>query len=141
MKIILKNMPANTSKQDIKDFFTPAVKGNWLRKSGEIASVSILIQKSIRTRIAQYHGLVQILPDSVAERAIKKLNGKIIKEKHVAVCEYKIRSWHNDQRLKKRKLRNPLADRRIGERREPYEEVISEELIISGKQGFHTKGW
>ena len=142
MIIILKNIPVNTNKRDVQIFVTPEVKGSWFRRSGKIVSLSILVQKNIQTHIIQHHGLVGISPDFVAERVIKKLNGKmLINDKRVVVCEYKIRSWHNDPRIKKRKLRNPLKDRRHYDRREQYEVVTEEEVSLTGKRAFHTKGW
>jgi hypothetical protein len=125
MVIILKHIPVKIRKQDIKDFLAPEVKGSWLRKSGQIQSVYILTQKNIQTHITQNHVLVEIFPDLVAERVIKKLNRKTVAGKYVAVCEYKIRNWHNDPRIKNitRKVQN---DRRVGDRRTRYEETIAE---------------
>lgn len=145
MVIILKHIHAKTTRQNIKDFLASELKGGLLSKSGQIQNIYILTQRNIRTREMQYHGLVEILPDSVAERIIKKLNAKMIINKRVAISEYKIRDWHNDPRVinihgrpKPRK-----NERRISERREQYEEIISEEqeLMLIGKRAFHMKGW
>lgn len=65
--------------------------------------------------------------------------------KRVAINEYKIRDWHNDPRVinihgrpKPRK-----NERRIGDRREQYEEIVSEEqdIMLIGKRAFYMKGW
>ncbi len=140
MIIILKNIPAKIKKQDIKNFITPAVKGGWFSKRGQIQSIVILSQKNIRTHDMQYHSLIEIFPDSVAERVIKKLNRKIIVGKCVAVCEYMVRDWHNDQRLN-REAHKRLHDKRIADRRERYEEIVSEDFAVTSKRAFHTKGW
>ena len=104
MMLILKNIPAKTKKQDIKDFIEPAVKGGWLNKTGLIKSISILPLKNSRTRIIHYHGLIEILPDMVAERVIRKLNRKVMAGKFVSVSEYKKRSLRNDSRYRKNNL-------------------------------------
>jgi hypothetical protein len=139
MIIILKNIPAKTTKQDIKKFITPTVNGSWLSRRGEVQNISMLSQKNIRTHDIQYHSLCEILPDSVAERVIKKLNRTFIVGKCIAVCEYKVRNWHNDPRLNKNTNKR-LKNRRIADRRDKYEEVIAEELVITSKRAFHTKG-
>jgi len=138
MIIILKNIPAKTKKQDIKNFIAPSVKGGWLSKRGKIQKISMLSQKNIRTHDIQYHSLIDILPDSVADRVIKNLNRKFIIGKCIAVCEYKVRNWHNDPRAN-RNTNKPLNNRRVADRRNKYEEVISEELLITSKRAFHTK--
>jgi hypothetical protein len=140
MIIIFKKISVKTKKQDIKDFIAPVIKGSWLRKSGQIESIVILTQRNIRTRIIQYHVLIEIIPDSVAKRVIKKLNMKTLTGNYVAVCEYKVRNWHNDPRINYRPHKS-LKNKRIADRRDRYEEVISEDINISGEQIFHTKGW
>lgn len=140
MIVILKNIPAKIKKQDIKNFIAPSVKGGWFSKRGEIHSILILSQKNIRTHDMQYHSLIEILPDSVAERVIKKLNRKVIVGKLIAVCEYKVRDWHNDQRFNSN-FHKQLKNKRIAERRERYEKIISEDFAVTSKRAFHTKGW
>lgn len=115
MIIILKKIPANTNNMQIKEFIKPALKGGVFSKSGRIDNISFLVKKNIKTQHVEYHALVTIMPDSVARRVIKKLNGKRINGKHIVVNEYRHRSWHNDPRI------NPIVtmyhDRRKGDRR------------------------
>ena len=115
MIIILKKIPFNTTEIQIENFLETAVKGGLLSKSGYIDNISFLAKKQIETDKIEYHGLVTILPDSIAKRAIKKLNGKMLNGKYIVIAEYKNRSWHNDQRV------NPIikieSDRRKGDRR------------------------
>lgn len=125
MVIILKHIPAKARKQDIKNFIAPEVKGSWFRRSGQIQSVFLLTQKHITSHTTQNHVLVEIFPDFVAERVIKKLNRKTIVGKYSVVCEYKIRNWHNDPRMNK-PVRKLKYDRRIGDRRVRYEETLTE---------------
>lgn len=51
MIIILKNIPAKTTKQDVKTFITPAVNGDWFSKRGQIKNISILAQKIAKLMI------------------------------------------------------------------------------------------
>jgi hypothetical protein len=143
MMIIFKKISAKTKKQDIKDFIVPAVKGNWLIKNGQIKSILILTQRNIRTRVIQHHILVEVTPDSIAEKVIKKLNKTTLVGKYIAVCEYKIRNWHNDPRMNHSyaSTYKRLKDKRIADRRDQYEEVISEDIGITSEESFHTKGW
>jgi hypothetical protein len=138
MIIILKNIPAKIQKQDIKNFIMPIVKGGWFSKRGQINSIVILAQKNIRTHIIEYHCLVGIHPNVVAERVIKKLHRKIIAGKYIAISEYKIRDWHNDKRLGK-PITQQIRNRRLADRRDEYEE-ISKDAIIGSKLISHAKG-
>jgi hypothetical protein len=140
MIIILKNIPAKTKKQNVQDFLTSTIKGGWFNKRGAIQNISMLSRKNTRTHDIQYHSLVDILPDSVAERVIRQLNRKIILGKRIAISEYRIRNWHNDPRINKNTNKR-LNDSRIIDRRSKYEDVISEEVAITSKRAFHTKGW
>lgn len=139
--IILKKISVKTKTQDIKDFIAPAIKGSWLSRNGQIKTIVILTQRNIRTRVIHHHVLVEIIPNSVAERVIKKLNMKILVGKYIAVCEYKLRSWHNDPRMNHSyaSTYKRLKNKRVADRRDQYEEVISEDISISGD--FYKKGW
>lgn len=128
MIIILKKISSKTRQEDIADILLPAVYGGWLAKRGQIERTLILAQRNIRTRLVQHHVLVEILPDFVAERVIKQLNGKRISGKYIAVSEYMVRNWHNDPRVNHSyalvcKRNN---NRRACDRRNEYEEIISE---------------
>ena len=122
MIIILKKISSKTRQEDIADILLPAVYGGWLAKRGQIERTLILAQRNIRTRLVQHHVLVEILPDFVAERVIKQLNGKRISGKYI------VRNWHNDPRVNHSyalvcKRNN---NRRACDRRNEYEEIISE---------------
>jgi hypothetical protein len=121
MKIIIKNIPSKAKRKDIENFLVSTVNGGWLSKTGQIKSLSILPLRNIRTRIVHYHGLVEILPDIVAERVIKKLNKKIMLGKCVLIAEYKIRNPCNDLRNKNNNIPDDLKNRRICDRRDEYE--------------------
>lgn len=138
MIIILKNIPANTRNQDIEDFIRPALKGGLFSKSGQIESISILAQKDPKMHHIEYHGLVRIMPDAIAKRAIKKLNRKRINGKHVAVHEYQIRRWQNDPRI--RNQNEELSNKRQSDRRRRHLEVEKDISVqFSSEKGFNRK--
>lgn len=143
MIIILKRVSAKTKKHDVVDFLYPEVKGSWFSKRGKIQSILVLTQRNTQTRAVQHHILADIVPDAVAERVIKKLNRKMMIGTYIAVCEYKVRNWHNDPRCNHdyAKAFKRINDKRIAERRGQYEEVISEGLTVISKKNFHTKSW
>jgi hypothetical protein len=114
MDIILKNIPPGTTYEHIRDFIEPAIKGSLLRKSGRIENISILVQKACKKYDLKYYGLVTIIPDAMAEQAIRKLNRKKINGRNINVVEYRIRRWHNDRRGRNY---DKLSDTRFGDRR------------------------
>ncbi|CAG1021647.1 hypothetical protein DOJK_01137 [Patescibacteria group bacterium] len=141
MIVIFKNIPTRTKKLDIKNFITPVVNGGWFDKKGTVINISILVQRNLRTREIVYHGLVEIEPDSVGIRLITKLNRKILLGKYIAVSEYHVRNFRNDPRLRKRRPKPGVLERRICDRRDKYEILSEAEINLEGKRAFHSKGW
>ena len=139
MVIILKNLTANTKKQDIKNFIIPHVKGGMLSKSGNIKDISILKHKDVRLNMIVYHALVDISPDSVAERVIKKLHRKSIGGKYIAINRYFVRNSRNDPRRNKLQTNHPLNNKRLCDRRNQYEEILSETFSFTSDRIFHRK--
>lgn len=70
------------------------------------------------TNTKDLHCLVTIDSEVAAERAIKKLNRKVLNGKHIAVREYVTRSWQNDPRDMSQKGQAELAESRKTDRRE-----------------------
>jgi len=133
MIIILLNISASTGNQDIEDFIRPAIKGGLLRKSGYIEKISILALKDTLTDKIEHHGLVTIMPDSAAARAIKKLNKQRINGRRVLVREFRIRLWHNDPRISRRDQIQEFRNKRKGDRRLRHVEVkLKTEKDLSG---------
>jgi hypothetical protein len=133
--IILKKISPKTRQEDITGFLVPAVHGGWLTKGGQIEKTLTLLQRNVRTHLVQHHILVEILPDFVARRVIKNLNGKRLAGKYIAVSEYRVRNWHNDPRINHSYalVRKRNNDRRSADRRNVYEEIITELNITSNR--------
>lgn len=123
MIIILMNISASSGDKEIEDFISPAVKGGLLRKGGSIEKISILPLKDTQMNRIQYHALVTIMPDSVADRVIKKLSKKYINGRRVVIREFHIRNWHNDPRINRRDPIQGLKNKRLGDRRHRYLEI------------------
>ncbi len=138
MIVFLRRIPANTRKRDIVDFITPVLKGGFLQKSGRIEDIKTLVYKDTRTKIMEYHCLVTIDSDAVANRVIKKLNRKAFKGKHISVREYFHRSWHNDPRINMHEMNEELTNKRQGDRRRPRLEAVDDVSVqFSSSKDFH----
>lgn len=134
MIVFFKRIPTGTRKSDIEDFIAETVKGGLFSRSGEIKNITIIERRNPHLNVTDYHGLVTIEPESVAERVIKKLNRKLFKGKYIEVRRYYIRKAANDPRSKHGVNEVP-DNRRRSERRQ-----TTENLNISGLTGFQRKG-
>lgn len=138
MIIILKNIPGTTKAYEIEKFIQPGLKGGLFRRTGHIESIFIQALKDTRFNSVEYHGLIRVIPDPVAKRVIKALNGKQLRGKRIAVNEYHIRIWRNDRRSNSQI--NKFNERREGDRRRYYLEKIENiSLEFSSESGFHRK--
>ncbi len=129
MIIILRRIPENTENHEIIDFLAPVLKGGFLKRPGHIEHIKILILKDTLKNTIEYHGLVTIDSDAAANRVIKRLNRKPLKNKNIIVREYFHRSWHNDARVNTHEWNEELEDKRKNNRRRARLEVVSEESM------------
>lgn len=123
MVIILKKIAKTTRKHQLKAFVEPALKGNLLASNGYIESISICILKDTQLNVLEYYGLVGIIPDIVAKRAIKKLNGKQLNGQKVDISAFFVRDRRNDQRVNYQ-VGAKFLDKRKRDRRRPYLEKV-----------------
>lgn len=130
MIVFLRNIPSDTSRQEIIAFVMPVVKGGLFRAKGKITSIDILAIKDNANGLVEYHGLVHITPDEVGLRVIKKLHGQPFKGKRMALHEYVVRSWKNDRRDPTR-LKPPgiIVDRRKGPQRRSNLKILKLKAI------------
>jgi len=140
MIIILKNIPEYTVSSKIEDFVKPAIRGGFLRKNGRIGKISIHVQNDTVTNTVKHHALVTVEPDSIASTAIKKLYGKPINGKHIAVREYHVRSWHNDPRIHREPIQDLVSQRKGDRRQHKLEEKKGNSaLFFTSNENFHRK--
>jgi RNA recognition motif-containing protein len=114
MILFLRNLPEDTTRQEIIDFVMPAVRGGIFRTRGKIISIDILAIRDCGTELMEYHGLVHISPDDVGQRAIRKLHGQMFKGRRMTVREYIVRSWRNDRRDYSKPPQPVAVERRKG---------------------------
>lgn len=139
MIVFFKRLPTGTRKKDIEDFIADAVRGGVFSRSGEIKHIAIIERRNPNLNVSDYHGVVTIEPDTVAERVIKKLNRAKFKGKPIEVRRYFIRNSANDPRNKNRMLDEVPDSRRRGERRQTTD-VENSSFSFSAKKDFHRKG-
>lgn len=90
MQILIPRITDSTTRKDLRAFVNKVLE-KWLRlpfsATPRIVSCRIL-SVSRGTGITQRHGLIDVTPDDAALRITRKLNGKYLKEKRVAVTQY-----------------------------------------------------
>lgn len=133
MILFLRNIPAQTRIGDIAEFVAPAIRGGWFKRRGQIVKIEILALHDKQVNTYEFHGLVEITPDTVAMRAIKKLNGSFLNGKMITVREYRIRSWHNDPLSPKERLHQ-------NRRRKDLEVIEDKSTLFVGQKEFHRRG-
>ena len=140
MLIFFRNIPASSRTEDFYKFIRPVMGNGFLPafKKGRIVNVKIVQLLNTDTNTMEYHGLVRIDPDNVAQKVIKRLNRKPFKGVRINIREYHSRSWHNDPRigLTSRKKPNNLRHR---DRRRRNVEVIDDinDIHFSSSSSFH----
>ncbi len=140
MIIILKRIPENTIKADIIEYLSPTVKGKVFQKAGVIERILIKAIKDPKTHIVEYHGIVVIDSEDVANRVIKKFNRKVFKGKNIAISQYHKRSWQNDHRLEADLNSDGLkSKRKFDRRRFGLKEKKTSSVSYTSQESFHRK--
>lgn len=147
MILIIPRVSASCTYDDIKRFINPGLKtGVWpFEKVHKPNNIKIIIYKDTRTETVEYHALIYITNEKIAEKVIKKCNRKILNNKHVAVREYQVRSIKNDRRVYPLSKIDDIKGKRKGDRRRgKYLEEITNasiitDTIISGYENFARK--
>ena len=104
---------------------------------GRIVNVKIVRFLDSNTKALEYHGLVRIEPDKLAQKVIKRLNRKPFKGVRINVREYRIRSWHNDRRTKMSNTSKSATLRKRDRRRRNIEVVDDVTQQFSSMSAFH----
>ena len=140
MHVFFRKIPAHTKQNDLIGFIEPALKRMWFRNKGVIENIRIVHQKDHGSNVSEYHAVVTIEPDVVAEKVIKRLNRKMFLGRHVIVREYHRRVWHNDLRIKHNSRNLKISCRRITDRRRKNLEMVKEVAHkFSGDKSFHRQ--
>ncbi|MDD5033658.1 MAG: RNA-binding protein [Methylococcaceae bacterium] len=91
MLLFIANIPGDTLHKELIEFIGPVLKGGLFQARGEIKYIKILAIKDHDNDSVEYHAVTSILPDSVALRVIKKLNGKVFRGKRIVIREFNLR--------------------------------------------------
>lgn len=98
MIVFFKNIPNDTLHSELKAFIRPTVKGGLLESKGKITKIDVIGLKDKATDLIEFHALINIEPENVALRVIKKMNGQHFKNQKMTVKQYVLRNWRNDKR-------------------------------------------
>ena len=137
MIVFFRRIPANTQKKEVVAYVEPFLEGGMLQKSGRIEDVQMLVFQDPLTKAKEYHCLVTIDSDAVANRVIKQLNRKAFKGKHIAVREYFHRSWHNDPRNNDESDEELLNKRLVSRRQQRLDVVADMSDIFNSSENSH----
>jgi hypothetical protein len=139
MLIFFRNVPTNTRTVDFYTFIRPVMGNGFLPafKKGHIINAKIVTLLNTDTKITEYHGLVRIEPDNVAQKVIRKLKRKPFKGARINIHEYRNRTWHNDPRI--RMSTDKSLNLRKRDRRRRNMEVVDDivNLNFSSSSSFH----
>jgi hypothetical protein len=131
MLVFFRRLPHGARQKEIREFIESTVKGGFFSRSGVIKRITIIERRNPMLNVTDYHGVVAIEPDSVAERVIKKLNKKPFYGKYIEIRQYYLRKAVNDPR-RKHGVVNDVADaRRERECRQTVEQQASFEALKS----------
>lgn len=112
MKVILKYVPKNITYKQIFHFVKPTLDGGLFIKFGKIKDVSVLAHKDGLSQAVDFHVILDIQPDEVAKRVVKKLHRKKLNGQHIDVMEYIERSIYNCNSLYTAESKYPNLDHR-----------------------------
>lgn len=115
MDLIFSNIPANTTHRDLFLFAQEGAR-SWrpFARTPEITYCEILDIWDEDSGTVEYHGLVRFPDPEVAERALRRLNGRRFNGKKIFVREY-LRRSPGDRRV----TEDRLGRERPPERRRP----------------------
>lgn len=117
MIIFIRKIPEDTTISELMQFVEPSLK-SWFARRGTVIDVQILVLRNRQSGAIEYHGLVNVVPDKAAERAVKRLKRQIFRGMKRMVRPYVTRSWHNDprqyypQHVDAKVIEKRIADRR-----------------------------
>lgn len=130
MHVFFRNIPAESRRSDLINVIEPVLKRVWFRRNAIIVQVKIIHLHDQDSNHSEFHGLVTIEPDAVAEKVIKRLDRKLFLGRH------------NDLRIKHNSHDPEILNRREGDRRRKNLNVVNNIEIannFSGDKAFHRE--
>ena len=137
MKIFLKNIPVGTHADDLVKFFTPFIqKGiNPFRTKGKIINKYFADELNRECDVVAHHALVEIVPDKVAKKVLKRLRRHPFKGRRILIREFVDRCWENDRKYLK--TQQKIHKREIANRRRHSLKTVTHyEINFSDQSSF-----
>jgi RNA recognition motif-containing protein len=108
--LFIKGLPESTTKSDIRSLFQRLKNRHWglpLTGKSALCSCDILRITNPISKSVEYHAMVEIHPAKLALRAIRELNGALIRGHPVELHRYHHRSPIRDRRREENELNAP----------------------------------
>lgn len=130
MEIFVGNLDAQTREADLRAFF-----------KGYVKEARYSLRKVKAGYETLFYAIVDIEPEKLAVKAIKKLHAKRINGKPAIVREYQYRSGNNDRRaINWRSVVWDKIERRLTERRQNGKVFARNEPTFTGYDNLAKKG-
>lgn len=118
MLLIIKNLNASITIEQIEQLLIPAISGNFFQRAGAIHAIKIMGVLDKQGKPVEVHALVRVTPSHIKKRVLKNLKAQSIDGKKLEVSEYVARRISNDRRnINDQDADNPASNRRIFQRR------------------------
>lgn len=124
MDIFIRRLPNSTTRLDLMQFISAALKPKWyllqFAPLGKLTHCDICRIDDTGNGQVEYHGIAQVEPPSAALQVINRLNGEYFKSKKVEVRKFFRRSSKRDRRhLTDTELPQGIFEKRKQDRRRP----------------------
>lgn len=130
MEIFISNITADIREVELRKFFGRYAK-----------NATFSLRKLKFDHSTYFCAQVDIEPEKLALKAIKKLHGKKLNGKPISLREYEYRAGNNDRRtLNWRELLWNNIERRFNERRQHAKQFDRNEPMFTGYNQFAKKG-
>lgn len=143
--LFVRKIPSDTTVTELKDFIDGGVPLLWRIRLGRkfrIVTVKILTIFDKRLMEKEFHGLITIEPEAIADTLIRRLHAKQFKGRRVGVRRFHTRSARKDRRHvgQGNETEDCSQNRRIRDRRRENLVVINESLLRTiGSAAFSRK--
>jgi RNA recognition motif-containing protein len=131
MEIFVGNLSSHVTERELQRFF-----------KGYDKQATFQVFKLICNDGALYYGLVDIEPEKVALKAVRKLKNRLLEGRHVILREFQYRAGNNDRRaLNWRTMTWDKVERRLNERRQKHKKGELREPEFSAYDNLASKGF
>jgi hypothetical protein len=123
MDIFIRRLPNATTRLDLMQFITSALKPKWyllqFSPLGTLEHCDICRIEDPKLEQVEYHGIAHVAPPTAALSLIHRLDGETFKNKPVEVRKFIRRSLKRDKRERSSAAPKALHEQRKRDRRRP----------------------